>query len=110
MEKLSNGTYLIRHKMLNVNYTLVAYNGTFKILNSRTKEFIKYTTLETVYEFCDVIEKIKTDQKNWNIVYYIGGEVREKITMNASYGIVQSKINALKRVSHKTGKLIAVPA
>ncbi len=108
-KKLSNGHYLLKHKMLDVEYNLTVYNGNYKLLSCK-KEFIKYTSAEKVNEFCDVIKKLPAQDKRWNIVYYVNGKVQEIINLNASYGIAQAKIKDLKRISYKIGKLIAVQA
>jgi hypothetical protein len=110
MENLENGKYLLKHKMLNVGYNLIVNNNTYKILNAKTDEFIKYTTLDKVYEFCDIIKKFPEQSKMWDIAYYINGKLMETIKLNLPYPIVKNKANTLHRTTHQQGRLIPVPS
>ena len=105
---LGHGTYKVKHKQLNTEYRLIMHKGKYK-LTDLNNNFIKYLQEGVVREFYDIIEKLPARDKNWNIVYYVNGSIRETINVNASYGVVRKKIGDMKRISHKIGLLVAVP-
>lgn len=106
---MENGKYLLKHKMLQVGYHLIVNDGIYKLLNAKTDEFIKYTTLDKVNEFCEVVKKYPSGNKLWNLAYYINGKLIETIKTSAPYAIAITKARTLQRTTHKSGKVVPVP-
>ncbi len=107
MEHLKPGTYKIKSKLFGNEYKLIIHHGSFKIVDLYDK-YLKHITIQNILEYYDILERLPARDKNFNIQYFVNGKLRETITVNASYGIVRKKMNDMKRMSYKTGLLIAV--
>ncbi len=106
---MQNGTYRVKHKMLNTEYKLIAYSGTLKLYALKTGQFIKsYQNDKVLMEHCDIIEMLPGEQNHYDLVYIVNGKVKETIRMGVSYAIAANKRNELRRTTHKNGLLVVV--
>ena len=106
--------YKYRHKVLNHEVYVRAYQGKLTkhrldSINGSVKCYdyegrIDEVELKDRYE---LIEEVK-DRVRWNLVWMIGGEVKETIVRGGLYGYCSVRKKELKRTSHKSGLLVIV--
>lgn len=106
------GTYLIRHNLLNIQYKLVvSKKGEYALYSHGDhagEVFIKNTTKEILEKHCTTVKILHTETVMYDIAWYVGGRLRETIRMHSHYAICKAKIEALRKSTHTTGKLLPI--
>jgi hypothetical protein len=106
---IANGRYNVKHRTLETEYILKAYNGTFKLMDKNTEVYIRTITHFYLHEFYTISDKLPAEKKFYDIHWMVAGKAKEIIQMNAPYAVCKSKVQHLSHSTHRFGKLLIVP-
>ena len=102
---MTNRHYKIIHKTLSTEYRLKAHNGSLKLFDLNSDQYIRTINESYLKEWYTIYGQLPIIQKLYDICYWQNGSLKETIPVNGTYAVCVSKINQLKNSSHKNGLL-----
>jgi hypothetical protein len=95
------GTWKCRHRVTNSVMEITAYRGYLRDKNGTN------VSISTFEDFWEVLERLPSKQNAYDILW-VNGNREERINVRAAYPVVMNKISALKKSTHKSGRLIPI--
>lgn len=93
---MQNGTYPAKSVFLGTEYRLVAYNGSLRFIDKHGNH-VQKTNEVHVKNFYELGERVDGTHGTYDVAWFSGGKLQERIVMNKHYAFVKSHINELKK-------------